>query len=453
MTSMQRYGSSLLVLAAVMGGADSTLRAQAPGTIRQLSTGSVNDQQNQPAISGPLVVWTNVSTPPGGATDFDTFLFPLPFGPATNVTNTPTDQEFMVDVDGGAAVWTHTNASTPGDIVAYDFSTNVLMTIASSSATVRFEQPAIHGKWVAFIRHAQQSDVYLYDLKTQMAIGLITNDSALQARPRVGDDFVVYEDYASGNADVFGYQIPTGPTFPIASGAGNQITPDISGNTVVWIEQVAGVDQVFMRTLPAGSAVQLTQSVSDKILPRISATRIVWSDDRNGNLDLFMYDLATSLEQPLVTGAGDQFLPDIDGDHVVYTDNAAGFEQVYLFTFAPELTEVGIDIRPRETPNNINPRSQGKVAVAILSDNGFDTVAQIDRTSLTFGRTGDEPSLAFCNAGGDDVNGDGLPDLICHFSTQLTGFQPSDSVGTLKAVTVTGKPVKGTDSVRIVSKQ
>ncbi len=70
--------------------------------------------------------------------------------------------------------------------------------------------------------------------------------------------------------------------------------------------------------------------------------------------------------------------------------------------------------------------------------------------SLTFGRTGNELSLAFCNPGGEDVNGDGLLDLVCHFDTPKTGFQTGDTVGVLKGKTVTGTPIKGTDSIRIV---
>ena len=42
--------------------------------------------------------------------------------------------------------------------------------------------------------------------------------------------------------------------------------------------------------------------------------------------------------------------------------------------------------------------------------------------SLTFGHSGDEKSLAFCDPGGQDVNGDGLPDLVCHFDNQLAAL-------------------------------
>jgi len=109
---------------------------------------------------------------------------------------------------------------------------------------------------------------------------------------------------------------------------------------------------------------------------------------------------------------------------------------------------VAIDIKPGDSTDSINPGSKGNIPVAVLSSRTFDAVARIDQTSLTFGRSGDESSLAFCNT--EDVNGDGLPDLVCHFNTQRTGFVSGDAVGVLMGKTVDGIPVRGTDSVRIV---
>jgi len=111
---------------------------------------------------------------------------------------------------------------------------------------------------------------------------------------------------------------------------------------------------------------------------------------------------------------------------------------------------VAIDIKPGSTPNPINPGSQGTVPVAILSNSTFDARSQIYVNSLTFGRTGTESSLAFCDSGGEDVNGDGLLDLVCHFYTQKTGFQIGDIQGVLKGLTSDGDLIRGTDSVQIV---
>jgi beta propeller repeat protein len=309
--------------------------AAATGTITRLSNGSPEDQQNMPAIAGGNVVWTESETPAGGPSNFDIYYVNLTNpGVGLNLTNTPGDQEFLEDIDGTNVVWTHTSAGIAGDIVVYDLSTNRVATIASSSDAVHFEQPSIRGQWITFLRVTPaQIDVYLYDNANGTPIGLVTNDAAVQGRPRVGGGLVVFEDYTSGNADILGYSMPNGPAFAIATGPDNQITPDVDGNTVVYVQTTAGHDQLFAYDIAARTTRQLTTSPSNKVLPRISGSRIVWSDDRSGNLDLYVYDLAAGKEEPLVTGAGDQFLSDIDGARVVYTDNSSGFEQVYLFTF------------------------------------------------------------------------------------------------------------------------
>ena len=110
---------------------------------------------------------------------------------------------------------------------------------------------------------------------------------------------------------------------------------------------------------------------------------------------------------------------------------------------------IAIDIKPGSDPNSINRGGQGVIPVAILSDATFDAMS-VDTTSLTFGGTGDEDSLSFCNGSPGDVDGDGLPDLMCHFDTQETDFQSGDTEGVLKGTTLDGTPITGTDSVRIV---
>jgi hypothetical protein len=109
-----------------------------------------------------------------------------------------------------------------------------------------------------------------------------------------------------------------------------------------------------------------------------------------------------------------------------------------------------IDIKPGSFPNSINPKSKGKIPVAILSSATFNAVTQVDQGSLTFGHIGNELSLAFCNSNGEDVNGDTLLDLVCHFHTQTAAFESGDTQGILKGKTVGDIPIIGTDSVRIV---
>lgn len=132
------------------------------------------------------------------------------------------------------------------------------------------------------------------------------------------------------------------------------------------------------------------------------------------------------------------------------TGNVVGQSDVMLLRYRVDSTiPVTIDIKPAGVPNSINPKSHGKIPVAILSTTGFDAPTQVNKNSLAFGRTGDEPSLAFCS-GLEDVNGDGLLDVVCHFETQQAAFGSGDTEGILKGLTVSGTPLQGADSIRIV---
>jgi hypothetical protein len=114
------------------------------------------------------------------------------------------------------------------------------------------------------------------------------------------------------------------------------------------------------------------------------------------------------------------------------------------------VVEVDIDIKPGSYPNSINYKNKGKVPVAILSTADFSAPNAVNPDSPTFGPTGDEASLAFCNASPEDVNEDGYEDLVCHFDIPAMGFQCGDVEGILRGITVDDVPIEGRDSVRIV---
>lgn len=120
--------------------------------------------------------------------------------------------------------------------------------------------------------------------------------------------------------------------------------------------------------------------------------------------------------------------------------------------------EVQIDVKPGSDPNSINSKSRGVIPVSILSGEDLDAPTQVDRASLTFGATGDEDSLQtrggsqhpVPNCGAEDIDGDGLVDLVCHFETQDTALSKGDTEATLRGELTNGTPIVGIDSVRIV---
>jgi hypothetical protein len=119
---------------------------------------------------------------------------------------------------------------------------------------------------------------------------------------------------------------------------------------------------------------------------------------------------------------------------------------------ALELAEkvVAIDIKPGSFPNSINLGSLGTVPVAILSSATFDA-ATVDPLSLSLagakvqlkGKGTPMSSL-------EDVNGDGLADLVVHVGTEALELTDTDTLAVLTGKTFSGTAIKGSDSVRIV---
>jgi|GEM_PF-6846246 len=122
---------------------------------------------------------------------------------------------------------------------------------------------------------------------------------------------------------------------------------------------------------------------------------------------------------------------------------------------------IAIDVRPASDKDRIKSGSKGSVQVAVLSAADFSPLADIDQTSLTFGKSGNEKSLISCKAqlkpgknakeGGDaesgektrDFNKDGVLDLVCRFQISLTGLEPGDMEVILKGRTVSGSFFEG----------
>lgn len=164
-------------------------------------------------------------------------------------------------------------------------------------------------------------------------------------------------------------------------------------------------------------------------------------------------------EQGLWRGATGDAYP--RGDMVMSFDGGVSWVKIgpnnydlHFKTFVnPPVFGVAIDIKPGSLTNPVNPRSKGTIPVAILSSSTFSAPDAVSRDSLTFGRTGAETSLAFCNTAAEDVNEDGIADLVCHFRTGQTDFRPGDTAGVLRGRTWEDTSICGTNPIRVVPRQ
>ncbi len=111
----------------------------------------------------------------------------------------------------------------------------------------------------------------------------------------------------------------------------------------------------------------------------------------------------------------------------------------------PEITFVDIDIKPGNKKNKINPRSKGKIWVAILSGTEFDSL-QTDIPTVHFGPDGAEVKRHKVK----DVNRDGVADLLLKFEIRRTGIVCGDNEATLTGETFSGQRFTRSDFVKTV---
>ncbi len=125
---------------------------------------------------------------------------------------------------------------------------------------------------------------------------------------------------------------------------------------------------------------------------------------------------------------------------------------------AQDPTPVSIDIMPRDENNSVNIAKVPKLDVAILSSSTFKPPNDVDYRSILFAGAGPFLSAIGTNTAvlspfcvENDVNGDGVFDLVCKFETaELQIKQGSQSVR-LTARLNDGTPISGEGMIHVVS--
>jgi hypothetical protein len=138
---------------------------------------------------------------------------------------------------------------------------------------------------------------------------------------------------------------------------------------------------------------------------------------------------------------------DLDGDGLLSDEDLALLTKLVGIL---EVIEVDIDVLPGSEENPVNPSRKGVIPVAILGSDAFD-VETIDLETLRFGPAGASPAHA---TGGhfEDVNEDGVIDLVSHYPMQETGIVAGLEEACVTAATMEGQAVKGCDRIRIIGR-
>jgi hypothetical protein len=130
--------------------------------------------------------------------------------------------------------------------------------------------------------------------------------------------------------------------------------------------------------------------------------------------------------------------------------SGAGGQDAYVAKVA-QISIVAIDIEPGSFPNAIDLDSQDVVPVAILSGPTFDATT-VDPATVTLVCPAVEMESKSAGAASvEDVNGDSLPDIVVPVRTEALELSATDEDAQLDARTFDGRPIRGTDLVRVVA--
>jgi Tol biopolymer transport system component len=366
---------------------------------------------------------------------------------------------FAADFDGYFRIWT-------SDLTGRNL--RRLSSTSTSSQQISHSEPAWSpdGRFIAYVSESEgKRDIWVMQADGGHPVRL-TNSGGVNDQPSWAPDGskIAYVSDKSGSRDIWMMNPDGSQPVRLTLSPNQENNPQFSpvGDRIVYSE-TGDASTIRVMNRDGSDARQITSGAFHDWEPHWGPQGIVFSSnrDRSGHWKLWVVQPdGSGLHRVAdITGLDPKWLPD---GRIAFTDEASESRALAVASvFDPQtgskypIVDVqgyltSIDIRPNRATNNVNPRSNGKLQVAIISSPSFDATRRVALASLTFGRSGSEMSLVSCDKPSKDVNGDGIPDLLCRFRTATAAFTQASEVGVLRFIDSQGRPYEGRDTISIV---
>jgi TolB protein len=295
----------------------------------------------------------------------------------------------------------------------------------------------------------------------------LTRNGANNTRPAWSPDGtkIAFVSDKDGTKDIWLMNADGSGLTKIVGLPGEENRPSYSpaGDRIVFSESDKGVSKLMIVSATGGHPQTLTTGNFRDWDPHWGPSGIVFSSDRDGSGRWKIWTIQQD-------GSGLHKVGDFAGlspvwmrdGRIAFTEEIAQSRAVASISMLNPTNDtkqalvdiqgypVSIDIRPGSNQNNVNPKSHGNMEIAILSTKDFDAFKNVIQSSITFGHKGSEISLNSCSKASKDVNGDGIPDLVCRFNIELARFSVDDAKGVLRFLSQDGRPFAGSDTIRVV---
>jgi beta propeller repeat protein len=184
---------------------------------------------------------------------------------------------------------------SPNNKVLLKQASGAIVELADTSAyQAKLQMSNTHMVWVEYARNSNIGQIVLLDLNSNQRT-VLSNPVNHGDQPRITDQFIVWEEYASTNAIIKGYNLSSGETLTIADQIGFRTNADISGNLVVWEDQRSGDGDIYAFDLRTGSEYLLVSGSGHSGRPRVKGNKIFWIETNALNILLVSADLSDKL--------------------------------------------------------------------------------------------------------------------------------------------------------------